>query len=939
MEVTLALKYSPHVQRPATCWLVSVPDAELWIKTAIEGFDHSCNAGASQLAIRILPIPKSLQDRSPIGAVIVGGADARISRQRPLPECYPYGCVAERLYLPVEAKVEPQIAADELNSLLSHGMNYVWHPQAGLIAFEESDARSIADLISIRHPEDSYFDQALTGTQLPTRLTAIGPATPPSFEVLLESGRDGIGTQGDELSQLQPSDKEPKPGLGTNITVAGLTAFSAGLSAMSYLGSMFQGRNQGGAGQSSGADAAGDDSWLDKMQAWARQRLESYSAAFLAQREKEINRLMNLLAENPDEGLKYALPIGGEAHRGIAPPSNQLPSRNTDFNLSNLGGGRPADSWNLSWQRQQELLARYRELANREIHLGRHRRAAYIYAQLLSDFESAANTLKQGQHWREAAVLYKEKLNQPLEAANCFKEGGLWTEAIELYIELGEHEQAGHIHVLLEQREEAAACFQAAVDSHSKRHDHLAAARLLEEDLNDIEGAAAELEKAWPHTGQAPLSLSRLFELYGRHARHETATAKLKQLSRKPSSPRLEVTLIETLSENAILYPDREVKKLAADTARVTASRILTTNAVTDTDRVLRAVRRLVPEDRLLSRDCLRYGQARSPRLPGPRPSAQKRPMLVRTIQLHLFDNDCEVYAAATSGSLVFVGIKNKRDRNVVLYRLNWRGDQQSRISVSGDRGRSLILTTNPTHPDRVWLNVMGGARLTPHDMTFPAIESAPIETVVECQFSHLLGASMKGNGTSWIADLRGGSPILVSLSPRKTLLSTAPLSEFLPVIQSYLEHDQILPMLATGNHVYLGFGNELIVYDRAVRATSVKLEHQIIRIVGALPNTRRRTVISLAEGALIFWDSFSEEGLIRFAHGLPAPFITINRGGYLIAAAYQQCEIYSTREAKINLVATLNLSRNAAEVLAGNTPNQFGIVYDDGSIELYEVP
>ena len=38
----------------------------------------------------------------------------------------------------------------------------------------------------------------------------------------------------------------------------------------------------------------------------------------------------------------------------------------------------------------QELAARYRELANRELGLGRFRRAAYIYAHLLGDYVAAA---------------------------------------------------------------------------------------------------------------------------------------------------------------------------------------------------------------------------------------------------------------------------------------------------------------------------------------------------------------------------------------------------------------------------------------------------------------------------------------------------------------------------------------------------------------------
>src|SRR6185369_12890361 len=66
----------------------------------------------------------------------------------------------------------------------------------------------------------------------------------------------------------------------------------------------------------------------------------------------------------------------------------------------------------------------------------RHRRAAYIYAELLGDLVSAANAFKQGKLFREAALLYEDHLKNPLEAARCLAEGGLLLEAIELFEKL-----------------------------------------------------------------------------------------------------------------------------------------------------------------------------------------------------------------------------------------------------------------------------------------------------------------------------------------------------------------------------------------------------------------------------------------------------------------------------------------------------------------------
>lgn len=90
------------------------------------------------------------------------------------------------------------------------------------------------------------------------------------------------------------------------------------------------------------------------------------------------------------------------------------------------------DWWAMSFDFRQQLLHRYRELARREIALGRHRRAAYIYAELLDDWNSAAHTLRDGGHHRAAAV-YRERLGRPADAAKGLESAGLYIEAIECY--------------------------------------------------------------------------------------------------------------------------------------------------------------------------------------------------------------------------------------------------------------------------------------------------------------------------------------------------------------------------------------------------------------------------------------------------------------------------------------------------------------------------
>ena len=149
---------------------------------------------------------------------------------------------------------------------------------------------------------------------------------------------------------------------------------------------------------------AAQRTWLNDVHDWAMKQAASVAGNLDKLRNKELHRLLNLLRDDPDAGLRHAIPFNGFGHRGRSTPGARLGNHSIDFNLGNLGG-QAADFWHVPPDLQELLIQNYRELANREIRLGRHRRAAYIYAELLGDLNSAANALKQGGYFREAAIL------------------------------------------------------------------------------------------------------------------------------------------------------------------------------------------------------------------------------------------------------------------------------------------------------------------------------------------------------------------------------------------------------------------------------------------------------------------------------------------------------------------------------------------------------
>jgi len=219
---------------------------------------------------------------------------------------------------------------------------------------------------------------------------------------VIGDGQDDIGTESDSidsLDDLPPAPDEPKQGA---IKIAFEDFHKA-------IAKKVQGLT------SNAPQSASRRTWVNGVEDWANRVLDS---SILKKRAEALNRLLNLLDRDPKAVLRKAIPFGGEEdHRGIGRRGSNLVDRDIDFRLGE-SGGRPGDYWDIPWDIQQQLLVKYRDLANRKFKLGRHRRAAYIFGNLLGDYYSAAQVLEEGAHYLEAASLHRDHLSQPHGAWN-----------------------------------------------------------------------------------------------------------------------------------------------------------------------------------------------------------------------------------------------------------------------------------------------------------------------------------------------------------------------------------------------------------------------------------------------------------------------------------------------------------------------------------------
>ena len=254
------------------------------------------------------------------------------------------------------------------------------------------------------------------------------------------------------------------------------------------------------------------------------------------------------------------------------------------------------------------------------------------------------------------------------EAASCLEQGNLWTEAIAIYEELGHFEKAGDLYTRLDQLDRAHAVYRKAVNQHLARKDRIAAALVLSAKLANDDGAIDCLEAGWPSSMQAGESLEELFQFLGRLGRHEAALVKVEQLRQDGAPQSQRVSAQPSFSSTALGYPNPTVQDAAADAVRTMAAQSLFVASPGQTTQILSAVRRLVPSDRLLGRDCDRFARRR----PQPvvakgveRGPAALQPKLLQTLRI---PPEVEWRSAVSAGSVFYAAGYRGNRLEVIQY-------------------------------------------------------------------------------------------------------------------------------------------------------------------------------------------------------------------------------------------------------------------------------
>ncbi len=913
MMLPLHLIHSDQLGETPEAWFLPGGSAERWV-------DELVACGLAQADTRVFLVPRSFEDRACAGLLVVPAVTGSISRPAAA-----LGCrrVAGRLFAPVDAVLTPPVTDAEVRGLCGTPVSFL-HPVYGLSSFEEGAAFRISDLLRAPAEAGGNWNLARAGAAALPELNSIVFLQPPSAEDLFGEAPKEIGSE--PPADLPPTADEPKQDpLSTAGRKVGQFLLKRLSDALEHVPESKTRRTSAG----------GVGNWVKRSLFNLEQRLEHI-------RNKELHRLASLFDTDPETALRHAVPMNQFAHRGIAPPGFRLGPHSLDFDPNHLGGG-PADFWHAPQDLVEVLRRRYREMADRELQLGRHRRAAYIYAVLLGDLVSAASALKKGRHFRQAAVLYEEHLNNRPEAAVCLEEGGFLAEALERYEKLGSWLKVADLHERLGNIPAAQTALRRVVQERLAQADVLGAADLLEKRLNAPDEALELLLGAWPSSYQAANCLAAAFQLLGRLGRHEAALDRLDRIGRERISTALARPLLTVLDGVARNYPHDRARHKAADLSRVVIASQLNrpgTGAQT-AGPLLEFLVRLAPQDRLLPRDSLRYleqlraadlhaSPTRPAPLPGAKPIVDRRFELPRQIQWRELRREWHWFYA--------LGVTPKR---LTLVRGVWDGGYQSLSWAYPATAVNQGFVFEPTaeQGDAVALARPAGPSLA--QKRFPAAYQFYDKDCVAGTPSWLPTDGFPvafGEDAVWTMYVANSRAVLSCYEKtRGQLLQTIDITQQLLEDADRTEKTRpCIAALRTG--VAVALGNRLVLAGGGNRLVQVELPGQVVRLLPTIPSTRQGVAAMLEHGATMYWVGAHE--CMELDRDLGSPLGAFVPGGPLVLISGLRGLLLDVDSRGVQHATRFELAgQRPVGVTATSYPGEFGVLGERGEMTVYRMP
>ncbi len=897
-------------------------------------------------------------------------------------------CLAGRLFIPADASLSPELTDKELRGLLpvNAAHRLVWHPSVGLIEYEAEDVLSASDLLSGPVQTGRIWNGATPGDQLNLSIRSLQLLQPPEevFSSLIE-GRGDIGSAaGDIDTAPRAPDERPENSPGEVLRVLKLQLAKAVHRITKSLpespgGSQLLSRlHAWAAGLVQGSGSAGGTSSANTAKGSAGRTAAGDSRSLSTRQENELKRLLHMLEQQPEEGLKYAVPLGAPGSRGTTSPTDRLSRQQPNFDLGKLNASGPASIWEVSPTWHGRLASRYRELALRELRLGNHRRAAYIFAMLLNDLHSAASALEAGRLYRDAAAIYQVHLRQPLQAAECFKRGGLWEEAAAIFRELRLWRQAAELFRLLDRPDHAADMYEQELQELVSKQQWPAAATVAIDFLGDRRRGLQLLRDGWFSGNQRTECLRRLFREHADAGEHQLMEEELQTLlvndQARLSADQLDIAVI-ICSEEATKYPSTRVRELLRIHTWQMAAALLARNPALPSQTAVRAIRNLAEQDELLQRDTARCGW-KPPRSPGPavepRPNdaeirVQRRTPTTLKVLRSCLDLKLSVpklppsvrwQAAAASSSTLFLQGQTASEQLVVarwsllqLQQGNPRG-QCVTFTVFDPRPLGVPrLRLNPLQPEQANLQFFPATPDSAGSFVRQVVRSNGFVTTTALPDALTFDFGFSEDGSRFSLEIAESNrdTVELKLTDRQSNgVVSFPLQ--LP--------EQVTESLAeSGGRVWLQNTGLLVVSGRFLCLAHLpalqRLDTQApkplrLEILTELDSDFRelspspsqivhRVLIATRTSCYVVW--LNSANWCRIAEDLQTPHVCWTRNGIAMIASGNQLGCYRVTQKEIRLLASGNLSGQVISLQPDDSPDHVLVLDQSGVLQRFRVP
>lgn len=532
-------------------------------------------------SVQVYPIPGNVAN-SIWGCLLVTNSKVdtqKIGKNEACQVAYP------NLFIPEKTALSPAITANEAEKLFSSARHII-HPEFGLV--ELTDALNLEALLVQPLSRDIHVGIPEKPVFIPQQIKSLQVYTLSPEEILKDLEKNFFPQQ-EELND--------KP---LNILEKGKLLFYKLLLGNSKAHSTNGNEQMAPNGKSDFLSKV--RSFFQKLfkeKKWPDKMLQDFEE-LERRNKKKIDKLLDLLKNNLEEGLKYAIPLDNEGTgRGGSNAEFGFSKMWLDFSLfggseyrSTGGGSARADSNSFF-----ELHNQYLESAKTLIAQKEYQKAAFVYMKLLKDYHKAAEVLEEGKYYKEAATVYIKHLHNKNKAAQCYEKGNMINNAIELYKELNEDEKVGDLYVRINKRKEANLYFEKVADKYKSNDQFVKASLVYKNKIEDAALGQTLLLQGWRENKDAFNCLNNYFSNLNttQEIRQNLKDIYTQEVDSKNRGTFLQVIKLEYRKKNEL-----------TDYIREMAYEIVATQAKTDLT-IVSELKYFNPEDKELMKDTIKF--------------------------------------------------------------------------------------------------------------------------------------------------------------------------------------------------------------------------------------------------------------------------------------------------------------------------------------------